>query len=389
MKNRFLKKLLIMLLAALCLTACGSKTDVQKAQTKEDTKKLADDFFDGLQEQSKYRVTSSVNGSTQSTITVDGDNALLHYATEEFPDVYMFMENGKRYTMYEGSDPVEDEFTYALSIMTVKDMFKNMLDGVLEQGDTLNFNSTLSKTANNKELVVELSTDKAEDGKTIMTGKTEGDRFAGYKYETVANDVTQTLEAVFEYGDDITVEIPEHFIPEPRVYKHIESKYQTMGEIIAKQGDEFSSLMTEDKAYAIDEYCQYRATLPQDIVSAIDALDMEADDYTSKRNELLKDLAIDDCVDFSEYVLDQEQLDSCIGKKVGDLVSDGFEGNGWSIWDEGSIVWLEKDDIVYVADVELPAGFDAEQEFEFEDLHDSIIKTMKFNEVSFAMMPME
>ena len=90
-------------------------------------------------------------GEMKSSFLVDGDKMLSTYG-DDVAAYYMFIENGKKYVMYDGDEPVEDEGMYDLSLATVSNMidmvvniFSNPEEGttaegkIVKNGNTENF----------------------------------------------------------------------------------------------------------------------------------------------------------------------------------------------------------------------------------------------------------
>ena len=121
-------------------------------------------------------------------------------------------------------------------------------------------------------------------------------------------------------------------------------------------------------------------------MEAWNAIDYDADDYDDQMKAVYDLMKVEECKDFTETIPKQEEMDVYVGKTVGELLADGFEGNGWGIGEEAD-VYLAKDGFIYKAGVKLPDGFDVEGEFEFEDLSDAVIEKMEFSEVEPYLFP--
>ena len=383
-----------MIALAIALTGCSSESS-EKVTDAKAARALAEDFFADIAKQDRYKMTTISGGQVYSEVTYDGENVKMHYTDEELSDLYLFVEDGLKYVMYEGSDPYQDDSTYDMYYDMSNMGMKTFVDALVgEDNGDIGIEAELVKNKdNNKETKdFTLKATGTQDGvqsTVTLKGNVTGDKFMGYSYESKSGDQTSTYEVKYEYGDDISVEIPEHEIKKPREYTHVESPYATMGDVIAKLGaDNFHNVIMDGTIYSIVDTLQVSASIPEDIYAQLEELDVFDDDYSQKVNDLVSDLAIDDCIDFGEYVLSEDELDSYTGRNVSDLIDEGFEGNGWSIWDEGSLVWVEKDGMEYEADIKLPEGFDAEADFEFEDLYEATVEKMRFNEISFAEIPL-
>jgi hypothetical protein len=134
---------------------------------------------------------------------------------------------------------------------------------------------------------------------------------------------------------------------------------------------------------------QLSAQMDADTFEKYNALDSDAEDYTEQVNSLIDPLAVTDCVDFTALAIDQKTLDAYAGKKIGDLIDEGFSHNGYGIGDEGSHVYLDKNDIVYEFEVTLPEGFDTDKDFEFEDLYDCVIKKASYHDTNTSLLPLK
>jgi hypothetical protein len=122
---------------------------------------------------------------------------------------------------------------------------------------------------------------------------------------------------------------------------------------------------------------------------AYNGLDFEADDYSEQVDKLLDPLAITDCVDFTALSLDQKTLDGYAGKKISELIDEGFGQNGYGISEESSEIYLDRNDIVYKFEVTLPEGFDTESDFEFEDLYDCVITKGSYFDTNTSLLPLK
>ncbi len=383
-------KIITILMILMVVTSCSASKN--KADTKEAVQALTEEFFDGLVEQERYTITNSNNGNTYSVATVDGDKIMMHYEDPDFPDYYMFMENGVKYSLYDGGEPYEDEAGYDMNADFILGGLRTYTDAILSNDDPENkYEGTLSKNGDEKELKITVKTKSdAGEGTTTLTGKSSGEKIMSYSYETVVGGNTMSSQTVYGYGDDIAVVLPEYEIPVAREYTHIESPYATMGDVIDKVGiDSFVLAIEDGRIYTVADMLQLSGPITDDVFAAYDAIDPMADDFNQKAYEVLKDLPIDDCIDFSEYVLSEEDLDAYAGKSVEELVNDGFEENGWSVFEGDSNVLVEKDGMVYEFNVGLPEGFDTKADIEFSDLYGATVKDGHFSEISMAMIPLK
>ena len=393
------RKLLIgILLLCMLMSGCsGKKEDVTKASDWNGTVELIDAFLEGMEEPDKCVLTLYTNEELVSESTYDGDTIAIHYNDPTYPDTYMYEENGVRYTYMdaEGYEPFEDDFGFEITKMIGKNYLLTFLDSIKsEEFKDLPFEATLTKSqADGKERKVLNIVIKSEEDNATATleGVVEGNRLMSYSHvEEKDGEKTTDMKGTFTYNEDVTIAIPEHQVKEKPVYNHVESPYATIGDVIDAVGEEmFSSLNTGEYLYAIVDMMQVRAYIDEELSTKLSELDFMDDDYTEKFNSLIRDLVIDDCVDFSNYVLTQEEMNAYVGRNVSDLTNEGFETNGYSIWEEGCNIWVEKDGIEYELNVKLPDDFDYEADFEYSDFDVAVINTMKFNTLSMSLMPLE
>ncbi len=387
--NKTLYKLLSLLLIAMIFTSCAGNTS--KANTKEKVQALVEEFYDGIVKQDKYILTSSSNGEVYSTSIVDGENVKFDYADESFSDLYLFVENGNKYVMYEGDQVYEDSELYDMYLQGIGIDDRTFIDGYLSIDDPeTKYEASLKKQNNTKELIINIdSTYEGEEYNAVLTVKAVDDKLISFEHNTKTADQSSNILSEYQY-DNVELIIPEHELPVAREYTHIESPYKTIGDIVNKLGvDEIYTTIQENRFYTVDGTLELSAAIPDDIYAALEALDFFDENYKTKMLDLVKDLEIDDCIDFSEYVLDQDDFNNYIGRSVEDLVVDGFEGNGWSTYEDTLIIWLEKDGMVYEANIEIPEDLNVDEMEDFSDLYSATIKDMKFSEVSMAAIPLQ
>ena len=94
-------------------------------------------------------------------------------------------------------------------------------------------------------------------------------------------------------------------------------------------------------------------------------------------------------IDYTDGLMSDEKRQSYIGESVYDLIEDGFEGNGWSVYDDVACVYLSKNGVIYRADITLAEEFDEEADVEFEDFYEAIVDTLEFEEVESWILPIE
>ena len=192
------------------------------------------------------------------------------------------------------------------------------------------------------------------------------------------------------------MEIPEYTIP--KTYEnlpHVDSPYKTYGEIIETFGeDEYLDYsFINNQLIAIEgkdgRYYQFSTMLSEEFQDEYDKLDFMSEDYEDQVYKLVADLEIEDCIDFTDEVLPQDEMNSYIGKEVQSMVDDGFEISGYSFWEDNNYVWVTKDYLVYEVAVELTDGFDPDGEFEYEELGILTAKGIRFESVEPLALPMK
>lgn len=175
-----------------------------------------------------------------------------------------------------------------------------------------------------------------------------------------------------------------------------ESPYQTFAEWIDSYDDPDLvpyMIMNSTDVYGVAKkdghYYQLSGKFTAEESQAFDALDFFDENYRNNVLDLLRNVKVDACLDFTDRLPSQSQLDAYKGKTMKDLVNDGYEETGWNFWEEGSDMFVEKDGFEYTVSVELPEGFDYEREFEYSELDDAKIVNMEFEEVSMSALPLK
>ncbi len=373
-----------------------------KAETKEEVKKLVDQFYDGLAEADPVEMTSMLNGEITNVFTRSGGKIKDDDKMNNIV-FYMFEENGKKYYLGEDGNPSEEEYTYDFYDKTIEMSLDLMVTAYFQddvsEADGLKYSAVQKETTvdGKKETELQVSITAEENGATAevkSTGfKTDG-KVTKLVCTIAGNDQKQDFEYDFKY-DGVEVELPEYTIYDRSQFcHHVDSPYETFQQAQDAAGEDgLPYLSMGNKVYVITEkdgkYYQLSAELEGDTAAAYEGLDVQADDYSEQVNALLNPLAITDCVDFSELVLSAEDIENYKGKTLSVLMGEGFEPNGWMFSDEESAVYMAKNDIIYEIDITVPEGFDPDSDFEFEDLGDSVINNMTFNDVNGSAFPIE
>lgn len=391
------KKWMIIALCLLLLAGCGSKDTVTKADNQKDAAALVNEFYEGLAESDPIMMKTSMNGEVTSIYSRDGDKIHVDDIASDM-NFYMFKENGKNYTMFEGGEPTEEDFMY--------DMYANMIEMSLsmfvtgyyqaEDGDSaLKYSAVRTdKKDGSSELVTSVSGESGEGtGEITTTGIKKDGKVRSIEVHMKSGDNDTQFNYEFDY--DVTVEIPEHTIIDmSQFYHHVESPYANVEEVLKTLDDEeeLNHMVSGDQLIVITEkdghQYQLISQLSQEDLAEYEALDFFADDYAEKAFEIIRRQSFTDCIDFTEAVLSKEALDAYVGKTAGELADEGFENNGWFFGDSNGMSF-EKDGMEYEAEVELPEGFDIDADFDYEDLRDAKIIAMRFSSPSYSILPME
>ena len=376
--------ILIMILM-LILTGCsGSKT----VKTKDETKKLSEEFYNDLLNEENISMTSYYNGEKTSVFKKDGDKM---YVDNGMYDYYLFMKDGKKYLIADDRTLFEDEAMYDMSLDTIPLVLQMQILGYFDIED-----DSLSFEASNKDNELVTTIKGKSDGvdfTVTTTGKKQEDKVTNISSETKIDDTTYSTQFDFTYGD--IIELPEY--KEIKTYDnmpHVDSPYETFGQIYDKytEDDYIAPMMYDNELFEIGEvdgrHYQFSSILDQEIVDKYFELDFSSEDYETQVYNLLKDIEIQDCIDFTDEILNSEQLNTYMGKKVEDLISEDFEVNGYSFFEDHNYIYASKDYMTYQLSVEIPDGFDTDSDFDYEDLNEFIIKEMIFSNIEYAALPM-
>ena len=153
--------------------------------------------------------------------------------------------------------------------------------------------------------------------------------------------------------------------------------YKTLGEVFAaaEEGYRESAYSETEYVFAFqlgDTYYRVIAALPQDVSTALWALDDMAEDKDAKENELLSPLPIDKYENLSEGIPAQEELDKWVGKTCADLLNDDFTSSGWDL--EKMEFWFHQG--VYAYTVTCDGQVEDYDSFTDDDLNPLVIKSV-------------
>jgi len=411
---------------ALLLSACGTageKTEepteepaegpaagnevqetVQTADTLAGVREMVNAFYGQLEKADVISMTSAADG--ESTVFVkDGDRMYLQDAASD-TEYYLFIEDGVKYCISDGETACEDEFMYDLWGETLEFTLAMYVTGIFElddedAGDIVCAATRTDRTvdgATTSELVYTVTAeDEGETATLTVDGRTGADgRVSEIDYKAVSDGETYQINLRFAY-DGVSVTLPAYVIDRPLVLQgeHVESPYETVQELIdtLREDEHLSYSLFDGQFFAIAEkdgrYYKLTAPISEEDTAALEALDFFADDYTEQVYAILGKLPVEDCFDFTDAIPTQEELDVFTGKTVGELVEAGFEGAGWSIWEEEAYLYFNKDYMSFEAKATIPEGFDADAEFEFEDLYDFVVEQLWFTEPEYPDLPTE
>lgn len=401
-----LKKTVLGALGALMITSlcgCSSESTVEvTVDTKAEVKKLVDEFYAGVADANPMEMTTVADGTQAGIFTREGTK-LKYEDNVNNMVMYMFEENGKKYFLTEDMDqPTEEEYTYNMYnstpemvlTMTVLGYFQDEQE---EEGFT--YSATKKEVTENGKTQSELKvtiTAEQDGTKAELTslGTKTDDKVNHITFSITQGEQSMSQELDFKY-DGISITLPEYEIFDiSEYYEHVDSPFKTFEEAKKTAGKETLSYTIYDNLVVAvvnheGKLYQLSAEMDEATTEAYNGLDFEADDYSEQVDKLLDPLAITDCVDFTALSLDQKTLDGYVGKKIGELVDEGFGQNGYGISEESSVIYLDRNDIVYEFEVTLPEGFDTEKDFEFEDLYDCVVTKGSYSDTNTSLLPLK
>lgn len=401
-----LKKTVLGALGALMITSlcgCSSESTVEvTVDTKAEVKKLVDEFYAGVADANPMEMTTVADGTQSGIFTRDGTK-LKYEDNVNNMVMYMFEENGKKYFLTEDMDqPTEEEYTYNMYNSTPEMVLTMTVLGYFQddqQEEGLTYSATKKEVTENGKTQAELKvtiTAEQDGTKAELTslGTKTGDKVNHITFSINQGEQSMSQELDFKY-DGISITLPEYEIVDiSEYYEHVDSPFKTFEEAKKAAGKETLAYTIYDNLVVAvvnheGKLYQLSAEMDEATTEAYNGLDFEADDYSEQVDKLLDPLAITDCVDFTALSLDQKTLDGYVGKKIGELVDEGFGHNGYGITEESSVIYLDRNDIVYEFEVTLPEGFDTEKDFEFEDLYDCVVTKGSYFDTNTSLLPLK
>jgi len=390
-RNTMKRLLIIFCILAIFLSACSSGKTVK---TREECKAMAEEFYKDLYDADQFTMTSSYDGTMTNVFSKDSDRYYVNNIDPEYGyDYYLFMEDGVKYLLSDDRTLFKDESMYDMTAETLDLTLRMNVMGYFDvEEEDLGFEATQKGDSQ----LITITKGKMDDGNdlTITTTGTKRDgRVSSILTEINYGDETHKMEYGFEY--DQHIELPEYTIPKSYDnLPHVESPYHTIKELYELSGEDKNALTTVlDDCFLMivrrdGRWYQFSATVSQELMDQVNALDYMDENYEEKYNALFADLEIEDCIDFTDEVISKEEWNLYAGKTLGDLVNDGFSITGYSFWEQSNYVYADKDEMTYRIEVDPTEGFDTEAEFEYEDLYDFTVKAGEFDSPEYSILPM-
>ena len=385
------KSIIIFLILILVLTFTSCSSD-KKVKTKADAKRMAVNFYGALLNADKIKMSTYNSGELLNIFTKDNDKMHVEIIDPEYGyDYYLFKKDGVKYLIADDKTLFEDEAMYDMSNETINNAINFSVLAYFDIEDD-SFKYTAVERENELELTIK---GKFEDSEYLINniGKKENGVVTSIVNNITYGEETLNSEYLFEY--DQHIELPEYSIPKRYDnLPHVDSPYERYADIIYNLDyDEelFYSIM-DDKLLVIDEvdgrHYQFSSSIDQEIINTYNNLDFFADDYNQQIYDLISDIEIEDCIDFTDEILNSEQLSTYTNKTIQNIINDGFEVNGYSFFEDHNCIYLMKDSMTYKADVILPDSFNPDAEFEYDAFNDFIINDIKFDNPEYSILPM-
>lgn len=422
-----MKRMTAMLLAlamalALTLSACGGRSGGQEAATpapdggaetsetvvtaddRLTAKKLADEFYAPLLTADPVSMVSLFDKQQVSEFKRNGDTMYMTDGTPDY-EYYLFVEDGAKYLLSGGEDSAyENEYLYDMFAETIETTLEMFVTGLYdaEDADTFRFSATRTDSDGASTLVsVIYGEEDGQDAAVTVTGTAKNGVVTNIFYEYVVGEEKETAEFRFSC-DNVSIKVPACTLVEDNGYggydavlegEHVESPYPTLQGLIDTLGeDDFLFYIIEDGfVYAIGEkdgrQLQLAAAITEEQESEIDGLDFFSDTYYEDVYAILGALAVTDCVDYTDCLIPQDELDGYAGQPVQTMIDAGFELNGWSINEGVAILTLAKDGLEYDADAIPTEGFDENSDFDSEELYGFTLERVAFAAPQYSALP--
>lgn len=396
MKNKnILRIITVAIISLLTLTACtNNASGVKEFKGKDEVKTASEEFYKQVLSDNHLKMITTMNGA-KSEFSIDEDK--MHYKDETSGiGYYLFTKDSHKYVMYEDGEPVEDEQMYDMTRNTINNVLGMFLNGLYEvDDDSLVFSAKQTKQGDKDTFEVNVEISGEEKATMTTVGTKQSDKVVNIAIEY--NDSAKGNEKFnfdFDY-ENYVVNLPEYELPVARTYTHVDSPVKTVGELdalLAKDENLHYMIDGEDDLYIgqkiDDRYYQFYAKLSQEKVEALTALDFFADDYSEKALAIISDVEFSDCIDLTEFVLSQDKLDGLIGLTLEELMNQGFEQSGYSVYDDVCFAYAYKDIADYVIELDMTEKFAEDAEIEFDDLLGFKVKKIEFNEFNLSEFPL-
>ena len=400
MKRKFNRiAVVMMLMLVVALTACGSNsgssstdTGGNTVTTKEEVRAITEEFYDVLYDADNFTMSSYYDDELITVFTKDQDKMYENQVSAGY-DYYMFMEDGKKYVITDDRSLFEDESTYDLAAETIEMLLDMNVLGYFDIDDD-SFSYSATKNGEDELVTTIQASSDDTDVEMTVTGKKEDGNITEIISEIKYGE--ETMVSKYEFAYDQHIDLPEY--TEPKTYDdlpHVDSPYKTFGEIIDQLGeDDMLNYMFDDDELIVlgskdGRYYQFSSSVDDEFQNAYENFDFLDENYEQMIYELISDIEIEDCIDYTDVLVPQAELDAYVGKNINALLADGFEVSGYSFWEGTNLVFVDKDSMGYKADVEVPDGFDTEGEFDYEDLNDFVIKSISFDSPQYNILPMK
>ena len=381
------KILSVLLILVMLLASCNSMNTVY---SKEKVQKLTEEFYAQLENADGFTMKTYDGGQLFSIFTKDRDKYHVEYPGSY--DYYCFIKDGRKYTIADDGTLFEEDTTYDMSADMISSLLQIRIYGYFEVEDELLSFMAFPK---DNELVTSVSGKYEGTDYTITTtGIKDNGRISSITIETDHGDGIRVNYYEFEYGKH--VELPEYTEPKvPEGIAHVESPYKTYSEIIEKlnEKDVFTYVLSGDQFAVVAEkdgrYYQFSSTVGQDLIGELTSLDIFDEQYEKQLTDLMSNVEIEDCIDFTSEIKSDEELSAYAGKKMRDLIADGYKISGYSFFGDDNYISADNGLITYVFEVDLPEGFDSNSEFEYSDLDECTVKSGTFDSVQLSAFPIK
>ena len=158
--------------------------------------------------------------------------------------------------------------------------------------------------------------------------------------------------------------------------------FKTIGDIINNESAVYNQAASYNGKYIYvfemdGNYYRAITSIDEKTSDAIFSLDVMAEDYQEKYDELASPLAIEKIESLNDQILSQEELDKLVGKTCEELINDGWSNDSGYNLDDMEF-WMAKGSFEYT--VVLDGKVENTDEFDFEnDAKSFTVKSITFN----------